>query len=34
MIAKLCKKFNVGQLIHLSALGLLEAKDSKYASVN
>ena len=32
MIAKLCKKFNVGQLIHLSALGLLEAKDSKYAS--
>tara|TARA_B100000963_G_scaffold355053_1_gene372598 strand:- start:3317 stop:4288 length:972 start_codon:yes stop_codon:yes gene_type:complete len=32
ILAKLCKEYNLKQLIHLSALGINEAKDSKYAS--
>ena len=30
-ISKICKELNVHQLIHISALGIDEAKDSKYA---
>jgi NADH dehydrogenase len=32
LLAKLCKEFNLQQFIHLSALGINEAKDSLYAS--
>ena len=32
ILAKLCKEYNLKQLIHLSALGINEAKDFKYAS--
>ncbi len=31
VISKLCKEYNVKNFIHLSALGINEAKDSKYA---
>ena len=31
ILAKLCKEYNLKQFIHLSALGINEAKDSKYA---
>ena len=31
MLAKLCKEYNIKHFIHLSALGINEAKDSKYA---
>jgi len=31
LLAKLCKEYNVDQFIHLSALGIDEAIDSKYA---
>ena len=30
-ISKICKEFNVQQLIHLSALGIEQADDSEYA---
>jgi uncharacterized protein YbjT (DUF2867 family) len=32
LLAKLCKEYNLKQFIHLSALGINEAIDSKYAS--
>ena len=32
LLAKLCKEYNIKHFIHLSALGINEAKDSKYAS--
>ena len=31
LLAKLCKEYNLKKFIHLSALGITEAKDSKYA---
>ena len=31
LIAKLCKKYNLENFIHISALGINEATDSKYA---
>ena len=31
MLAKLCKEYNLKQFVHLSALGINEALDSKYA---
>ena len=31
LLAKLCKEYNIKHFIHLSALGINEAKDSKYA---
>ena len=31
LLAKLCKEYNCKQFIHLSALGINQAKDSKYA---
>ena len=31
LLAKLCKEYNLKHFIHLSALGISEAKDSKYA---
>ena len=31
LLAKLCKEYNLEHLIHLSALGINEAKDSNYA---
>ncbi len=31
LIAKLCKKYNLEHFIHISALGINEAKDSNYA---
>ncbi len=31
LLAKLCKKYNLKQFIHLSALGINQATDSKYA---
>ena len=31
LLAKLCKKNNLKRFIHLSALGINEAKDSNYA---
>ena len=31
MISKLCKRYNVKKFIHISALGINEAIDSKYA---
>ena len=31
LLAKLCKKYNLSHFIHLSALGVNLAKDSKYA---
>ena len=31
LLAKLCKEYNLKHFIHLSALGINEAKDSKYA---
>ena len=31
LIAKLCKKYNLEHFVHISALGINEAKDSKYA---
>ena len=31
ILAKLCKKYNLKQFIHISALGINEAIDSKYA---
>ena len=31
LLAKLCKEYNIKHYIHLSALGVNEAKDSKYA---
>ena len=31
LLAKLCKEYNLQNFIHLSALGINEAKDSKYA---
>ena len=31
MLAKLCKKYNLENFIHISALGVNEAIDSKYA---
>jgi len=32
LLAKLCKEYNLKHFIHLSALGINEAKDSRYAS--
>ena len=32
LLAKLCKEYNLKHFIHLSALGINDAKDSKYAS--
>jgi len=32
LLAKLCKEYNLKQFVHLSALGINEAKDSKYAT--
>ena len=32
ILAKLCKKYNLKHFIHVSALGINEAKDSKYAT--
>ena len=31
LLAKLCKEYNIKNFIHVSALGINEAKDSKYA---
>ena len=31
LIAKLCRKYNIEHFVHISALGINEAKDSKYA---
>ncbi len=31
LLAKLCKKYNLEHFVHVSALGVNEAKDSKYA---
>ena len=31
LLAKLCKKYNLENFIHISALGVNEARDSKYA---
>ena len=31
LVAKLCKKYNLEHLIHVSALGVNNANDSKYA---
>ena len=31
LLAKLCKKYNLQHLVHVSALGINEAADSKYA---
>jgi len=31
LLAKLCKKYNLVHFVHISALGINEAKDSKYA---
>ena len=31
LLAKLCKEYNLKQFIHLSALGINQAKDSDYA---
>ena len=32
LLAKLCKEYNLKHFIHLSALGINEAKDSIYAN--
>ena len=32
LLAKLCKEYNLKQFIHLSALGINQALDSKYAT--
>ena len=34
LLAKLSKEYKLKQLIHLSALGINDAMDSKYALVN
>ena len=31
LLAKLCRKYNIEHFVHISALGINEAKDSKYA---